>query len=287
PMAVLRPGSVQDVVKLVEFARRQDIMVAVRGQGHSTQGQARAAAGVVVDLATLAAIREVTPTSALVDGGVRWIDLLLQTVPQGRPPPTLTAFIELSVGGTFSVGGIGSQSFRFGPQVENVTELEVVTGEGELIVCSPSQQAPLFDAVRCGLGQFGIIVGAGVRLITAPPMTRLYHAFYSDLAAFLTDLETLVDDGRFDTGQGFALPDGAGGWQFQLETNKYCTPGQEPNDAALLAGLSFLPGTQSAQDLPYFDYLNRLAPLVEFLKQIGVWSLPHPWMDLFVPAAEA
>jgi len=215
------------------------------------------------------------------------IDLLQQTIPQGLTLPTLTDFIELSVGGMLSVGGIGSQSFRYGPQVENRTELEVVTGEGELVVCSPSQQAHLFDAVRCGPGLFGIIVGTRVRLITAPPMARLYHAFYSDLVAFLADLETLADDGRFDTVQGFALPNGAGGWQFQLETTTYFTPGQEPNGATLLAGLSFVPGTQSAQDLPDFDYRNRLAPLVAFLKQIGVWSLPHPWVDLFVPAVEA
>ena len=39
--------------------------------------------------------------------------------------------------------------------------------------------------------------------------------------------------------------------------------------------------------MTYFDYLNRLAPLVEFLKQIGVWAFPHPWVNLFVPAANA
>lgn len=41
-------------------------------------------------------------------------------------------FIELSIGGTLSLGGIGSQSFRFGPQVDNVLELQVVTGAGDL-----------------------------------------------------------------------------------------------------------------------------------------------------------
>jgi cytokinin dehydrogenase len=97
----------------------------------------------------------------------------------------------------------------------------------------------------------------------------------------------LIDDGRFDTVQGFAVPDGSGGWLYQLETSKYFAPGGEPDDAALLAGLSFIPGTQTAQDMPYFDYLNRLAPLVAFLRQIGAWFVPHPWVNLFVPAAQA
>lgn len=38
--------------------------------------------------------------------------------------------------------------------------------------------------------------------------------------------------------------------------------------------------------MTYFDYLNRLAPLVAFLRQIGVWDFPHPWVNLF-PAANA
>jgi cytokinin dehydrogenase len=287
PLAVLRPGSVDDVVKLVQFARRNDIKVAARGQGHSTQGQPQVEAGVVVDMITLAAVHEINPTNALVDGGARWLDLLAQSIPQGLTPPTLVDFLELSIGGTLSLGGIGSQAVRFGPQVDNVLELQVVTGEGELVSCYPVQNVALFDAARSGLGQFGIIVRARVRLIAAPPNARLYHAIYSTLPEFLFDLETLIDDERFDTVQGFAVPDGVGGWLFQLETTKYFSPGNEPDDAALLAGLSFDPGTQTAQDLTYFDYVNRLAPLVEFLRQIGVWALPHPWVNLFVPAANA
>lgn len=287
PLAVLKPGSVNDVVDMVRFARRNQIEIAARGQAHSTQGQAQAEAGVIVDMSTLATVHEINPTNALVDGGTRWLDLLNQTLPQGLTPPTLVDFLELTVGGNLSVGGIGSQSFRHGPNVDNVLELQVVTGEGELVSCSATQNVALFDAVRAGLGQFGLIVRARVRLISAPPNARLYHALYSSLPDFLADLEKLIDDGRFDTVQGSALPDGAGGWLFQLETTKYFSPGNEPDDASLLSGLTFNPGTQSAQDMTYFDYVNRLAPLVAFLQQIGVWAFPHPWVNLFIPAENA
>jgi cytokinin dehydrogenase len=287
PLAVLKPGSVNDVEKLVGFARRNNIKVAARGQGHSTLGQAQVEAGVVVDMSTLATVHEINPTNALVDGGTRWLDLLTQSIPQGLTPPTLVDFLELTIGGTLSLGGIGSQSFRFGPQVDNVLELQVVTGEGKLVSCSSTHNSELFSSARSGLGQFGLIVRARVRLIPAPPNARLYHAFYSSLPNFLSDLEKLIDDGRFDTVQGFAVPDGAGSWLYQLETSKYFSPGHEPDDAALLNGLAFDPGTQSAQDMTYFDYLNRLAPLVAFLRQIGVWDFPHPWVNLFVPADEA
>jgi FAD/FMN-containing dehydrogenase len=75
-------------------------------------------------------------------------------------PPVLPDHLGLSVGGTLSVGGISGTSFRHGAQVDHVTELEVVTGVGDLVRCTPTQAGDVFDAVLAGLGQCGIIVRA-------------------------------------------------------------------------------------------------------------------------------
>jgi len=56
-------------------------------------------------------MHEINPTNALVDGGTRWLDLLARAIPQGLTPATLVDFLELTVGGTLSLGGIGSQAF--------------------------------------------------------------------------------------------------------------------------------------------------------------------------------
>jgi hypothetical protein len=55
-----------------------------------------------------------------------------------------------------SNAGVGGQTFRHGPQIISVLQLEVVTGKGEIVTCSASKQPELFFAVLCGLGQFGI-----------------------------------------------------------------------------------------------------------------------------------
>ena len=52
----------------------------------------------------------------------------------------------------------------------NVTELEVVTGKGETLVCSESQNSELFFATLGGLGQFGIITRARLPVQQAPDM---------------------------------------------------------------------------------------------------------------------
>jgi cytokinin dehydrogenase len=292
PQAVLVPGSINDIIKAVNFARVHGIKVGgTRGLGdglsHSTQGQAQVEAGILIDMSGLSTIHEINADDALVDAGVRWNDLLQATVPLGKSPPTLTDYLDLSVGGTLSVGGIGGQAFRHGLQVDNVLELDVVTGKGQLVHCSPTVKPLLFNAVRAGLGQFGIIVRARVRLVPVLPQVRVYAAQYSDIHAFTDDQLALIDDGRFDYVEGSASPDGSGGWSYALEAGKYFDPAAPPNDAAQLAGLSYLPGTATTADSSYYDFANRLAPTVAFLKSIGAWGLPHPWLNIFLPSAEA
>ncbi len=290
PWAVLVPGSVQDIVAMVCFCRAQGLKIAAArglGESHSTYGQSQVEAGIVIDMSALNTIHEIGERSAWVDAGVRWHELLAATLPSGKSPPTLTDYIELSIGGTLSVGGIGGQVFRSGLQVDNVLELEVVTGRGELVRCSPWRERSLFDAVRSGLGQFGIIVRARVRLIEVPPRARTYTALYTNLSVFMADQRRLIEDCRFDYVEGSVVTAAAGGWAYQLEVVKYFAPGNEPDDARLLAGLSFQPGTLQTRDSSYFDFANRLAPLVALLQQLGVWGFPHPWMDMFVPAHAA
>jgi cytokinin dehydrogenase len=289
PWAVLVPGSVEDIVKVVCFARAHHLKVAAArgiGESHSTHGQSQVESGIVIDMSALSTIYEIGASSVWVEAGVRWNELLQATVPLGKSPPTLTDYIDLSVGGTLSVGGIGGQVFRYGLQVDNVLELDVVTGRGELVRCSPSVQRQLFDAVRGGLGQFGIIVRAKIRLVAVPPKARTYTATYMDLSRFLADQLFLIDSGRFDYVEG-SVSLANGGRSYQLEAVKYFRPFAEPNNAALLEGLAYQPGTLQVVDTSYYDFTNRLAPLIAFLQSSGLWEYPHPWLDMFVPGQAA
>ena len=128
PLAVLEQGSVEDIVRLIGFARHLRISVAARGQGHSAYGQAQVDAGVVIGMRGLARVHDVDGSLADVDAGATWRGMLARTLPRGLTPPTLTDYQDLSVGGTLSVGGIGGAMFRYGAQVDNVVALEVVTG---------------------------------------------------------------------------------------------------------------------------------------------------------------
>ncbi|MDP8998903.1 MAG: FAD-binding protein, partial [Myxococcota bacterium] len=198
PIAVLEPGSVQDIVRAVTFCRQHGIEVAMRGQGHSTQGQSQALAGLVIDSSKLNAIEHIGSDYAIVQAGVRWIDFLAKSEPMGLRPPVITGFTGLSVGGTISMGGIGPASFRYGAIVDNVLELDVVTGNGDLRTCSLTEDPILFAAVVGGVGQYGIIVRAKVRLVSVLPFARNYVISYGDFPTMFGDMNTLIDGGKVD-----------------------------------------------------------------------------------------
>jgi cytokinin dehydrogenase len=278
PVAMLRPGSVRDIVVLVRYANAHGLRVAMRGQGHSTFGQAQVSGGVVIDSRTLATVHRVETDHALVDAGARWLDLVRASLARGLTPPVNTDYLGLSIGGTLSVGGIGGASSHFGLQVDNVLALEVVTGDGRLLRCSPTVRADLFHSVLGGLGQFAIIVRATVRLVPAETTARVYNLFYPDLESMTAAQRTALADRRFSYLEGQLLPAEGGGWQFMLEGVEYYTPPATPDDAALLAGLN--PASSQVSELPYFEWLNRVHALVEELKPL---RLPGPWINVFLP----
>lgn len=282
PAAVLLPGSVEDIRKMVEFCKHHRIRVAARGQGHTTFGQSQVRAGLVIDMGTIDDIYAIGHASANVGAGLKWNQLVAQTVARGLTPPVLTGYVGLSVGGTLSVGGI-SPRITHGAQVDYVRELDVVTGTGDLVTCSRSRHRDLFEAALAGLGQCGIITRAELVLERALPMTRNYTIDYTDPSAFFDDLRTLLARGELDDVYNFGLPDASGGWIYQLTAAKHFDPSSPPRDDYLFRRLKAT-APLVATDSTYLDYVLRVDVLIDFLKQIGMWDgVQHPWFDVFLP----
>lgn len=116
PWAVLVPGSIRDIRKMVKFARTHSLSITGTrgvGQSHSSYGQAQVDGGIIVDMSGMNEIGQVGCNSVWVQAGARWSAILQATLPYGKSPPTLTDYIELSVGGTISAGGIGGMASKW------------------------------------------------------------------------------------------------------------------------------------------------------------------------------
>jgi FAD/FMN-containing dehydrogenase len=148
--------------------------------------------------------------------------------------------------------------------------------------CSPKENSDLFVAARAGLGQFGVIVEARLRLVRAPEQVVVHNLEYEHVEDFLGDQERLAEDERFDYLLGSLLPRGAG-WALSLEAVSYVTPGQsETSD--LLFDLNDIVDRRQRRMQPFEAYANRLEAMVVEMRQNGMWFGWHPWMDLFVGA---
>ena len=136
PVAVLRPRSIDDIVRIAAYANKTGRKLAMRGQGHSLYGQAQVEGGIIIDSSTLNVLRPHGDDLLDAQPGALWNDVAKVALGRGRTPPVMVDALMLSVGGTLSVGGIGETSYREGCQVDHVSELDVVTAAGDHLTCS-------------------------------------------------------------------------------------------------------------------------------------------------------
>jgi cytokinin dehydrogenase len=304
PGAIARCTSAEEVAEVVRFCRQRRIAVVPRGQAHTQSGQATSDGGVIVDTSSLQRIHEIDAEgeTAIVDCGVVWRDLVAATVPQGLVPRVLTNNLGVSISGTLSMAGLGVASFRYGTQADNAVELQVVTGTGDIVVCSREENRELFDVVRCGLGQFGIITRAKVRLRRCQPLVRKYYLLYDDLGALMEDAKKVMspDNPTFSSleswctpcfqgmrkiGDGMELAEGVqtfAYWMYPLHLTVEYGEGEEPDDAAVLQGLTPYRHLETSE-FTQLEFCNRMDPVFELWRRGGYWDMPHPWMETTLP----
>lgn len=323
PSAVLRPQSPKEISQLLNFlgaSSFNEVTVAARGAGHSIHGQAQALNGIVVEMESLPnSIKihkkgdgESECSYADVSGGTFWVELLRETLKEGLAPRSWTDYLYLSVGGTLSNGGISGQTFKYGPQISNVLQLDVVTGKGEIVTCSPTQSSELFYAALGGLGQFGIITSARILLQDAPQKVKWIRAFYDDFEMFMEEQQLLISMAdKVDYVEGFIIlneqslhsffssfpsnPDfmphlhsGSPAVYYCIEFAVHYPFDDEESKIddvfeVITRKLRFMRPFIYSVEVSYFDFLNRVRMEEMSLRSSGLWDVSHPWLNMFVP----
>ncbi|KAJ3709136.1 hypothetical protein LUZ61_012841 [Rhynchospora tenuis] len=249
-----------------------------------------------------------------------WIDVLYAALKLGLMPRTLTDYLYPTIGGTLSNAGISGRVFKHGPQISNVYELDVITGTGETVTCSREMNSDLYYAALGGLGQFGVITRARIALEPARKMARWVRLFYTDVKLLMKDQEKLIS-----TENNLSVFDFVGGevllsvrkvsaisTSFKLSESDIekitrlvaeydgpvyfidavayyddtTVPSLDQNIKSLLEELHYISGFAFSFDMPLFDFLNRLYYQELARRPLGLWLVPHPWLDLFVPKSK-
>ncbi|MGK5627887.1 FAD-binding protein [Streptomyces sp. URMC 123] len=195
PETVVREGedgTVEDIMKRAAVSGRE---VTVRGAGRSCNTQTLTRGTVLDNLRDGVTPRftgEERPTGeehlVEVPSGITWHELETWLNGHGRANPVLPTYLDLTVGGTLSIGGFGLGSIRFGGQIDHVREIEIVDGTGQTLRCSERENSELFRFALGGVGQVGFIKSAVLRTVphqATSRVSRIDHSGFSDLVTFM------------------------------------------------------------------------------------------------------
>jgi FAD/FMN-containing dehydrogenase len=178
PALVARCAGAEDVVAAVNFARENELRLAVRGGGHGVAGHALCDDGLVIDLSEMRAV-EVDPErrTARAQGGCTLGDVDRETQRYGLATP-LGVVTETGIAGLTLSGGIGHLRRKHGLSCDNLVSAQLVTADGSILTASEGEDEDLFWAIRGGGGNFGVVTSFEYRLHRVGPEVSVCFVLY-------------------------------------------------------------------------------------------------------------
>jgi hypothetical protein len=179
PALIARCTGAADVMEAVKFASNRQLLLSVRGGGHSLSGQSVCEKGLMIDLSQMNSARvDARRRIATVDGGALLGALDREALVHGLAT-TAGTVSHTGVGGLTLGGGFGRLSRRFGLTCDNVRSIDLVTADGKLLTASREQNKDLFWGLRGGGGNFGVATSFEFQLHPVDPIMLGGDLMYS------------------------------------------------------------------------------------------------------------
>jgi len=156
----------------------------------------------VTDLNKVISIDE-RELTAEVEGMTSYDDFTRETLRHGLLPAVVPELQSITVGGAMAGGAIESSSFRYGLVHETVLAMEVLTGSGDVIDCSrTNEHKDLFFGFPNSYGTLGYALKLTVKLVPAKRYVELRHEKFSDAGKFFVALEEACGREELDFVEG-------------------------------------------------------------------------------------
>jgi len=171
PAIIARCERPDDIARCVEFARKHDLVLAVRGGAHSFLGWSTCDDGLVIDVSPMKEIA-VDPGKRTARAGSGVVTReLVEAASSHDLVPVLGQCPTVGISGLTLGGGLGWLSGKYGAVCDNLLSAELVTADGQSMVASATENPDLFWAIRGGGGNFGIVTSFEYRL---HPLSRVF-----------------------------------------------------------------------------------------------------------------
>jgi FAD/FMN-containing dehydrogenase len=158
----------------------------------------RAGAGLDVSALTDVVSIDARGRTADVQGMCTYETLVAATLPHGLMPLVVPQLRTITLGGAVTGLGIESSSLFNGLPHESVLELDVLTGDGDVVTASPTENAELFDAFPNSYGSLGYAMRLRIELQPTAPFVALRHVRFDELSTLVSAVETIADKREWD-----------------------------------------------------------------------------------------
>ena len=183
PGLIIECSGTADVIDAVNLAREENLLLAVRGGGHSIAGHSACDGGLLLDLSRMNAVgvdpRRRTVTA---QGGATWGDADREAQAFGLAVPG-GIISTTGVGGLTLGGGLGWLHRAHGLACDSLISAQVVTADGRLVRASADEEPDLFWALRGGGGNFGVVTSFEFEAKPLGPMVFAAGPVYPMAAA--------------------------------------------------------------------------------------------------------
>lgn len=190
PTVVVRPGSIEEVQRIMRYANKKKIPVIPRGAGSGTSGHTVPIdGGIILDLKRMNRILEIRPEDMLcrVEPGVVDDDLNRALQPYGLfyPPAPASSRIA-TIGGEIAANASGVRSVKYGATRDYVLGMKVVLANGDLVNLGSNTRVhssgyQLERLIVGSEGTLGVVVEATMRIIPLPRFRCLAVANFERL----------------------------------------------------------------------------------------------------------
>jgi len=130
--------------------------------------------------------------------GVTFRELLRQTLAHGLIPTVVPELEGITVGGAVAGCSVESMSYRYGGFHDSCLEYELITGEGAVVTCSPTEDPELFHLIHGSYGTLGVLSLVTFRLIPAKPYVRMEYRHLSSYDEYHQALQELCNSDYCD-----------------------------------------------------------------------------------------
>ncbi len=170
PAIIARCTTASDIIACVSFAREHDLLVSVRGGGHSIAGKAVCDGGLMIDLSAMKGIRvEPSKKTVRAEPGLTLGEFDRETQAFGLAT-TMGVLSKTGIAGLTLGGGMGHLMRKRGLTCDNLISADVITADGRLVIASATENEDLFWGLRGGGGNFGIVSSFEYRLHDVGPV---------------------------------------------------------------------------------------------------------------------